>query len=70
MWRSMILVLSILLLPLAAQAQDGQALYGKYCSQWPPGDQWDCYFLEALRDGNTLRFVGESGAVTQGQRIK
>ncbi len=36
----MILVLLPLLLPLGAQAQDGQALYGKYCAQCH-GDEGD-----------------------------
>lgn len=36
----------------------------QYCSQWPPGDQWDCYDLAAA-DG-VIRFVGADGSVTDG----
>ena len=36
----------------------------QYCSQWPPGGQWDCYDMQ--RNGNTLRFVSAFGDVTDG----
>ena len=35
-----------------------------YCSQWPPADGWACYKVE--RAGNRLRFIGDSGDVTEG----
>ena len=34
-----------------------------YCSQWPPSDLWACYNMD--RQGDTLRFVGESDDVTE-----
>jgi len=37
----------------------------QYCSQWPPGDQWDCYDM-AAKDG-WVRFIGSDGSVTDGQ---
>ncbi len=37
---------------------------GRYCSQWPPADGWACYDVE--RQGNRIRFVGDSGDVTEG----
>ncbi|MEO1639449.1 MAG: hypothetical protein AAFU41_09415 [Pseudomonadota bacterium] len=35
-----------------------------YCSQWPPGDQWDCYTM--ARAGDALRFIGSDGSTTDG----
>jgi hypothetical protein len=29
----------------------------KYCSQWPPGERWDCYRLEKTSDGTQIRFL-------------
>ena len=40
----------------------------QYCSQWPPGDQWDCYDMAASDD--TLRFIGDDGSVTDGVLAK
>ena len=38
---------------------------GRYCSQWPPGDEWDCYDVEY--DGATaLRFIDDWGNVSSG----
>lgn len=37
-----------------------------YCSEWPPQDGWTCFALERHADGDRLRFVSESGAVTEG----
>ncbi|MEL6685473.1 MAG: hypothetical protein AAFN63_06035 [Pseudomonadota bacterium] len=36
----------------------------QYCSQWPPGDQWDCYDMVSL-DG-VIRFIGADGSTTDG----
>ena len=33
----------------------------KYCSQWPPGQRWDCYALERSDDGARLRFLDSEG---------
>lgn len=40
------------------RVQDNQ-----YCSQWPPSDLWACYKMDS--NGETLRFIGESGDVTE-----
>ncbi len=37
---------------------------GRYCSVWPPSDQWVCFRLE--RDGVRVRFVADDGSVTEG----
>lgn len=36
----------------------------QYCSQWPPGDQWDCYDMAAL--AGAVRFIGADGSTTDG----
>jgi len=36
----------------------------QYCSQWPPGDQWDCYDMAAM--AGQVRFIGADGRVTGG----
>lgn len=36
----------------------------QYCSQWPPNDLWDCY--DMTRSGQTLRFIGAAGDVSDG----
>ncbi len=38
----------------------------QYCSQWPPGEQWDCYDMDAHTDGKRLRFVASDGSSTEG----
>ncbi len=45
---------------------DGQQSQGfwrvegdKYCSQWPPHDQWDCY--DITQDGKTIAFLSVAG---------
>ena len=38
----------------------------QYCSQWPPGDQWDCYDMEQAGPG-LIRFVASDGSATVGQ---
>jgi hypothetical protein len=41
--------------------QQGQwkVVDNKYCSVWPPSENWVCYVL--FRDGENLRFVSPSG---------
>jgi len=36
----------------------------QYCSQWPPGDRWDCYDIAATE--GRVRFIGQDGSVTEG----
>jgi hypothetical protein len=45
---------------------DGQQSQGfwrvdgdKYCSQWPPHEQWDCY--EMTQNGKTIAFISSTG---------
>ena len=40
----------------------------QYCSQWPPGDQWDCFDMAAA-DG-MVRFIGEDGSITDGTFVQ
>lgn len=42
----------------------------QYCSQWPPADGWACYGLERHRDGRRLRFVSETGHVSEGEKVE
>ena len=39
----------------------------RYCSQWPPGETWDCYDVEASTEGALVRFLDPHGNVFQGQ---
>ena len=32
---------------------------GRYCSQWPPSDAWDCYELSISQDGQSIRFLDD-----------
>ncbi|MCT4555674.1 MAG: hypothetical protein N4A53_13380 [Pelagimonas sp.] len=43
---------------------DWAARGDQYCSQWPPAGGWACY--DVLRLGDRIRFVGDSGDVTDG----
>lgn len=36
----------------------------QYCSLWPPQDLWACYDMQ--QQGDTLRFIGTAGDVTDG----
>ncbi len=36
----------------------------QYCSLWPPQDLWACYDMQIR--GNTLRFWGRKGDITEG----
>lgn len=49
----------------------GRASYGQwevrgdqYCSVWPPSDHWTCY--DMMQKPGHLRFIGASGAITDG----
>lgn len=37
-----------------------------YCSQWPPAGGWACYAMEREDETGKLRFIGDSGDVTEG----
>ncbi len=37
----------------------------KYCSQWPPSEQWTCYSM--TRAGQRVQFVDGNGNVFEGQ---
>jgi len=37
----------------------------QYCSQWPPADGWACYDMERDEGTARLRFIGQSGDVTE-----
>ncbi|MDJ0630302.1 MAG: hypothetical protein QNJ44_18755 [Rhodobacter sp.] len=39
----------------------------RYCSQWPPADGWACYAMERETGTGALRFIGESGDITEGR---
>lgn len=39
----------------------------RYCSQWPPGEQWACY--DMARQGERFRFIDDNGAVSDGARV-
>jgi hypothetical protein len=41
-----------------------------YCSQWPPGQVWDCYRLERSADGLTLRFLDPEGRPFIGKYVE
>ena len=36
----------------------------QYCSQWPPGDRWDCYDMAAM--AGQVRFIAADGSMTDG----
>lgn len=38
----------------------------RYCSQWPPGETWDCYDVEMSADGTSIRFLDAHGNVFAG----
>jgi len=41
---------------------------GQYCSVWPPSDRWECYDVE--RDGESIRFIGGDGSVSEGTYLE
>lgn len=40
---------------------------GTYCSQWPPGETWDCYTLDVNQAWDAFRFVARDGSETIGR---
>ncbi len=42
----------------------------RYCSQWPPGQDWDCYAIDAIDGGARVRFVDDFGNATEGVRLE
>ncbi|MCF6443390.1 hypothetical protein [Nereida sp. MMG025] len=38
----------------------------QYCSQWPPGDQWDCYTIQGDFESGGVRFIAPDGSYTEG----
>ena len=41
-----------------------------YCSQWPPAGGWACYGMERNTATGNLRFIGESGDITEGVLVE
>ena len=41
----------------------------RYCSQWPPDEDWTCYRVESEERGLDLRFIDEAGTVTSGRYL-
>ena len=41
-----------------------------YCSQWPPAGGWACYRMERDSQSGNLRFIGESGDITEGAIVE
>ncbi len=41
-----------------------------YCSQWPPQDGWTCFALERHSGDGRLRFVSQTGAMTEGSIVE
>lgn len=37
-----------------------------YCSQWPPAGGWACYAMEREDASGKLRFIGDSGDISEG----
>ncbi len=42
----------------------------QYCSQWPPADGWACYDMDRHSGDGRLRFVSETGAMTEGSIVE
>ena len=40
----------------------------QYCSQWPPGELWDCYDMVATT--GQVRFIGADGSTTDGELVE
>ncbi len=38
----------------------------QYCSEWPPAGGWACYDMDRHSSDGKLRFVSETGHVTEG----
>lgn len=41
-----------------------------YCSQWPPGESWDCYKMDRNADGSILRFLDAEGRPFVGHLVE
>ena len=41
----------------------------RYCSQWPPSDQWSCYSVDRSGDGLDLRFTAGDGSASVGRYV-
>ena len=41
-----------------------------YCSQWPPVGGWACYAMEHEDETGKLRFIGQSGDITEGRVVE
>ena len=42
----------------------------QYCSQWPPGEAWDCYAMDRNAAGDTLRFIDAEGRPFVGRLVE
>lgn len=42
----------------------------QYCSEWPPADGWTCYAMERRASDGSLRFLSETGSVTEGAYLE
>ncbi|MCY4335070.1 MAG: hypothetical protein OXC60_10405 [Litoreibacter sp.] len=42
----------------------------KYCSEWPPAAGWDCYRVERHSSDTMIRFISETGHVTDGKIVE
>lgn len=38
----------------------------QYCSEWPPADGWNCFAMDRHSSNEKLRFVSETGHITEG----
>lgn len=38
----------------------------QYCSEWPPAGGWTCYDMDRHESREKLRFVSETGHITEG----
>ena len=38
----------------------------QYCSEWPPAGGWACYDMDRHTSDEKLRFVSETGHITEG----
>jgi len=41
----------------------------QYCSTWPPASGWVCYDVFLAADDKTVRFVGDSGRIWDGDYL-
>ncbi len=38
----------------------------QYCSEWPPAGGWSCYDMQRQTSDGSLRFISDTGHVTEG----